>query len=412
MGGMRLGPLPRGARPRVLEDYEVPEPPSEALHHSPCIARAMTEAAKGRKGGMAALKQEVMDSCLAATALPRALDDVGSRQTSLRETIAAWRQQAGCVEPSGEIVVAGAVKDQSRFLLYWIVWHLLLGATKVWLYDNESQPASAVLELVAPFVEAGLVELIPWAGHYAQMKAYEDAIGKAKKEGVAFVAVVDVDELVVPFADGCLPALVRRCTIEGGCAGMQLSRRAVYPLNSPGEGLDAATQWEPWSLNKVGLPFGFGIEATTKTIGRASSHKRWVNHHGIEAQAGFCIRSETGDAAACAEHHQFWQPPSGDVAFIYHRHCSTLFNWVVKKSISAVPDLCPTCFGTLYQIAREFNKTCFPDSNKIRGFLEDKLATRGTRKKQRAFMKTMDGLVQRVLEGATAPDGSAVGAEL
>ena len=47
-----------------------------------------------------------------------------------------------CAEPA--TVVAGAVKDQSRFAPYWVAWHLLLGASRVWVYDNDSQSASAL----------------------------------------------------------------------------------------------------------------------------------------------------------------------------------------------------------------------------------------------------------------------------
>jgi hypothetical protein len=68
------------------------------------------------------------------------------------------------------------VKFQARLMPYWITWHLLLGVSHVLVYDNhetgkhESLGAEALRECLEPFIRAGLVTLIAFAGVGRQVR--------------------------------------------------------------------------------------------------------------------------------------------------------------------------------------------------------------------------------------------------
>ena len=372
-----------------------PAPPSM------CIDAEMRAAAAARRVDRATFEHEILSACLSYAGETSApwIDPIRLRE---RVMAARSRRGAACAEPA--TVVAGAVKDQSRFAPYWVAWHLLLGVSRVWVYDNDSQSASALRSALAPFEATGLVERIPMPGHFKQMASYEDAVGRAKELGAEFVAAIDLDELIVPFADGCIPSLMRRCTAGGGCGGVQLNRRNAY---GGGVELSLAHQMRAWALRASGMPFGSGLELTTKAIVRASSHRRFRNHHGSETMGGFCLKAAEGDDSACASHWQFRDPPSADVAFVYHRHCSSLLNWVVKKSSSAVPAGCPVCFGSLDDIARSYADACFPEripDHYDYGMLHDQNISAMTLASQRSFVMRMDEEIEALLAPSPTPD--------
>ena len=50
----------------------------------------------------------------------------------------------------------------------WLLWHLVLGVTKILVYDNNSQDQDGLLAVLRPFIKAGAVELVPWPAHASQ----------------------------------------------------------------------------------------------------------------------------------------------------------------------------------------------------------------------------------------------------
>jgi cytochrome b len=68
------------------------------------------------------------------------------------------------------------VKNDARNTIEWIVWHLLLGADHILLYDNNS--SDNLSEALGSFVSASLVTRLPWdgIGISAQQAAYRHSI--------------------------------------------------------------------------------------------------------------------------------------------------------------------------------------------------------------------------------------------
>ena len=97
--------------------------------------------------------------------------------------------------------MAAIVRLQARQLPYWIAWHLLLGFTRVLIYDNhrdDERRARAALLAAAGRFDARRVQLIRWPGAGRQSAAYEDAMARAGRESVDYVAALDADEFLAP----------------------------------------------------------------------------------------------------------------------------------------------------------------------------------------------------------------------
>ncbi|NGX50167.1 MAG: hypothetical protein K1060chlam2_00008 [Chlamydiae bacterium] len=111
-----------------------------------------------------------------------------------------------------EFAICVMFKDEAPYLKEWIDYHhQVLGASHFYLYNNDS--SDNFREVLHPYVKEGLVELIEWKSceenaihsegdgvHWIgyQRGAFNDclknrALGRAK-----WVAVIDIDEFIVP----------------------------------------------------------------------------------------------------------------------------------------------------------------------------------------------------------------------
>ena len=113
---------------------------------------------------------------------------------------------------SYEFTIASMFRDEAPYLKEWIEYHRMVGAEHFWLYDNFSEDNWR--EVVAPYIEEGLVEVIAWPARDTtieksgrptslgvrdriQPQAMQDALRRAK--GVAkWLAFIDMDEFFLP----------------------------------------------------------------------------------------------------------------------------------------------------------------------------------------------------------------------
>lgn len=156
--------------------------------------------------------------------------------------------------PPESATLVAIAKNEAPYLLEWITYHLSIGFSRITIYDNESTDGSAaLLERIA---EAdGRVAVRFWAsdGLYAspQATAYNDALGAV---ATAWVMFLDIDEFLVPFRDGSLPAFLRRVPDDA----------ASVHINWRGFG----------SSGRVDRDYGFVTDAFTRC-----AHPLWGNNH-------------------------------------------------------------------------------------------------------------------------------------
>ena len=111
------------------------------------------------------------------------------------------------IEPRFYLTVCAIAKNEGEYFQEWIEWHQKMGIEKFYIYDNESEDNTK--EILAPYVETGLVEYIYWAGKKQQLHVYDDCLDKHRLEA-RWIAVIDLDEFIVPIKDKTIPEFLRR----------------------------------------------------------------------------------------------------------------------------------------------------------------------------------------------------------
>ena len=94
-----------------------------------------------------------------------------------------------------EIAMVSISKNEAPYIKEWIEFHKLVGFTKFYFYDNESEDNT--VEVLKPYIDSGLVEYTLIVGKGKQLDAYNDAIAKHKKE-CRWMAFLDMDEYLMP----------------------------------------------------------------------------------------------------------------------------------------------------------------------------------------------------------------------
>jgi hypothetical protein len=114
-----------------------------------------------------------------------------------------------------EVSIATVFQNEGPYLKEWIEFHKAIGVQHFYLYNNNSQ--DEFRQVLAPYVEEGLVELIEWCEkatsqqHWMliQREAMRDAALRAL--GVSkWVAFIDADEFIFPVEDKTLPKFLKK----------------------------------------------------------------------------------------------------------------------------------------------------------------------------------------------------------
>lgn len=109
--------------------------------------------------------------------------------------------------PKYYLAVCAIAKNEGPYFKEWIEWHQKQGVEKFYIYDNESTDCTK--EVLAPFIESGLVEYTYFPGQKRQLAAYDDCFERHRLE-TRWLAVIDLDEFIVPQKDKSIPEFLRR----------------------------------------------------------------------------------------------------------------------------------------------------------------------------------------------------------
>ncbi|MDR2692959.1 MAG: glycosyltransferase family 92 protein [Chitinispirillales bacterium] len=116
--------------------------------------------------------------------------------------------------PRYYLAVCAIAKNEGEYFQEWIEWHNKLGVEKFYIYDNESSDNTK--DVLAPYVESGLVEYVYWSrkqvrrsGYEWQLSAYDDCFDKHRSDA-RWIAVIDLDEFIVPIKDRTICEFLKR----------------------------------------------------------------------------------------------------------------------------------------------------------------------------------------------------------
>lgn len=132
-----------------------------------------------------------------------------------------------------EFAVCAIFQNEAPYLKEWIEYHKLIGAEHFYLYNNES--ADNYLQILAPYLADGTVEIVDWTEpdfqFSGQKKAYWHAIQKSSGE-VKWLAIIDIDEYLVPKLHDSMPLFLSdydKEDIGGVCINWQMFGTSYVP---------------------------------------------------------------------------------------------------------------------------------------------------------------------------------------
>ncbi len=112
--------------------------------------------------------------------------------------------------------ICAIAKDEDFFIKEWVEYHLLIGFEHIYIYDNNSSvPISNTL---SDYVDSCLVTVIDFPLDMDQQrKAYMDGLQKYGSE-CKWMAVIDIDEFIVPKQENDIRDILDRYVGYGGLA--------------------------------------------------------------------------------------------------------------------------------------------------------------------------------------------------
>ena len=113
-----------------------------------------------------------------------------------------YRMKHDRTEPKYYLTVCAIAKNEGPYFKEWIEWHRKQGVEKFYIYDNESTDCTK--EVLEPYIESGLVEYRYWPGQKQQLATYDDCFERHRLEA-RWIAVIDLDEFIVPMQDRSIP---------------------------------------------------------------------------------------------------------------------------------------------------------------------------------------------------------------
>ena len=125
--------------------------------------------------------------------------------------IRAWRLKRRMkhehTPPKYYLAVCAIAKNEGPYFKEWIDWHHSQGVEKFYIYDNESTDCTK--EVLEPYIKSGLVEYNYWPGRKQQLPAYDDCFERHRLD-TRWLAVIDLDEFIMPVKDKSIPDFLRR----------------------------------------------------------------------------------------------------------------------------------------------------------------------------------------------------------
>ncbi len=108
-------------------------------------------------------------------------------------------------------------KREAFNLQEWIEYHLLMGIEHFCLFDNNWPPDPDTLQVLSPYIKAGVVENIAFPGVARQYPAYVDGFRRMAGK-TRWLAFIDIDEFVFPVEKETVAELLAEYEAFGGLA--------------------------------------------------------------------------------------------------------------------------------------------------------------------------------------------------
>lgn len=196
-------------------------------------------------------------------------------------------------------------KDENEYLEEWVRYHRLIGVERFYIYDNDSQLSPD--DDLRPFVEEGLVHLLPIHGKAQQMAAYDHCLREFGQQS-RWIGFVDTDEFILPKTATDLRTFLQNYEDFGGLAINCPIFGSSGHINKPAEGQIASYHLRtPW-----GLPENRLVKSIVQP---AQVVLPFSPHHFLYKENAWCV-NESGSRV-----DKMRIPPAAEKVQINHYWC-------------------------------------------------------------------------------------------
>ena len=109
--------------------------------------------------------------------------------------------------PRYYLSVCVITKNEGPYFKEWLDWHISQGVEKFYVYDNESTDNTR--EVLEPYIRSGVVEYNYFPGYHVQLAAYDKCLADHRFD-TRWLAVIDMDEFIVPVKDKNIPDYLKK----------------------------------------------------------------------------------------------------------------------------------------------------------------------------------------------------------
>ena len=252
-------------------------------------------------------------------------------------------------------------KDEHPFIKEWIHHHLLVGAEKIIIFDNESSPS--LRSLLREYVQHGFVDLFEIPGKEQQMAAYDCCLREYEKKS-KWIAFIDVDEFLIPKKHSDVRMILSDYEDYGGLGvhwvefgssghltrplgGQMRSYVHRFPLEHP-KNMHIKSIVQPVRVKSACDPHRFiyhepwfcideNLLPLAESQGPFTAKDIQLNHYYYRSQEDYCQKLDRGRADRADEEGK----RRHEAFFPQLTRAATLDTWAVKHA-EDIETLCPS----------------------------------------------------------------------
>jgi glycosyltransferase involved in cell wall biosynthesis len=203
---------------------------------------------------------------------PMISSQLGGERSAVRAaTTSSEAGTPGIVRHETSITICAIAKNESRYIVEWLAYHLAIGADHIVVYNNDSEDDQAAkLEAIAR--HDSRVTWQTWKsqpGISPQISAYNDALRKVTTRWICFI---DIDEFLVPLEDQTIAEWL--ATIPDDVSSVHLNWRGFGSSGVQSPVYDLVTR-----TFMMAAPVGWGNHHHFKTIARANLSTEALIHN-------------------------------------------------------------------------------------------------------------------------------------
>jgi hypothetical protein len=194
------------------------------------------------------------------------------------------------------LAIGAVYRNEGRYLREWIEFHRLVGVERFFLYDNRSEDGH--MDVLAPYIEAGVVVHHSWPGFPAQLQVFDDCIER-HRDDARWIAFIDLDEFLFSPTMRPVAEILRdyedHAAVAVNCVAFGTSGHETPPPGLVIENYVRRTDREARNL----IIKSIVDPARTLHAGRTPHYFRLRNHERAVTERREPVRGDESDSLSC-----------------------------------------------------------------------------------------------------------------